>query len=70
MTLRATITSVNGDSAMLALQNGQSVSVPVAAIEGTPKPGQEVRGVFVTPGGEDAARQRIARDLLNELLSA
>jgi hypothetical protein len=66
--LTATVRQIDGNVALLELEDGQSLRLPLTVLEGTPKPGSVVRLLAVTHGGEDAGRQAIAKHLLNELL--
>ncbi len=66
--LNARITSIEGDRASLLLADGQSLWVPLTAIEGAIQVGNEVIFVLVGQGTVDAGHQTIARELLNTLL--
>lgn len=66
--LKGKVTSVQGETVTVMLENGEELRVPKTACEGEPKQGLEVRLVIAIPGAEDAARQSLSRDLLNELL--
>lgn len=67
--LKATVERIDGSSAVLRLPSGSEISVPLEGIEGRPVVGQVVALLAVAVGSEDAGRQRIAHDLLNELLT-
>jgi ribosomal protein S1 len=66
--LRATVESVSNDQAIVRFEDGQMLRIPVSAIEGDSVSGQDVRVIVVRPTAEDAGRQLLARDLLNEIL--
>jgi len=68
MTLRAKVLSINNDRVMISLNDGQSLTLSASDIEGTVKVGSEVALVVATLESEDAGRERLAKDLLNELL--
>lgn len=68
--LRATVQTVEGERVTLAFADGQILKVPLAACEGQPKSGAEVRVLAAVLGSEDAGRAALARELLNEILSA
>ena len=50
--------------------DGQHWRLPLQAIQGTPKIGQEVRLVGVATGAEDAGQSAFAKALLNEILNS
>lgn len=66
--LKGKISEIRGEEAELRLENGRILALPVSAIEGEAKVGQDVALLAAVLGGEDAGRQRLARHLLNELL--
>lgn len=66
--LKGTIHSINGDQVTVGFSDGQTIRVPVSAVEGAVVPGGEVFLILTNPGGEQAARSQFARDLLNQLL--
>jgi hypothetical protein len=66
--LKGKISGIKGDDVELRLDDGQVLAMPLSAIEGEAKVGQEVVLVAVALGGEDAGRERLAQHLLNELL--
>ena len=68
--LKARIQSINGEMVVLALEDGQSLSLPQSQIEGTAVVGQEIALIAAALGSESASRQKLAQDLLNELLKA
>lgn len=68
--LKAKIISLTGDRAVLSFEDGQSFTIPTGSVEGALKAGQEVAVVIAALGSEDAGRQKLAQDLLNELLKA
>jgi len=65
--LSAKITKIQDQSITLALPDGQVLVVPQSALEGHPAEGLSVNLVLAVPGAEDAARQKLAKDILNEL---
>lgn len=68
MSLKAKVLSVAGDRVSLGFDDGQKLTLPAAAVEGSPKEGSEVSLVATAVGSEDAGRTALARHLLNELL--
>lgn len=68
--IKAKVTSLTGDKAIVSLDDGQKITVPVSRIEGSVKEGSDVAVLIVAPGSEDAGRQKLAQGLLNELLKA
>ena len=66
--LKVSVRSLTETHATLSLEDGQELRVPISALEGAPKMGADVYLIIAVPGGEDAGRQSIARDLLNQLL--
>lgn len=69
MSLRATIRVIEGDRLTVALEDGQTLTVPASACEGKPTVGAEVRMIVTAPAAEDAGRQALAKELLNEILA-
>lgn len=68
MSLKAKISSLDKNSVNLTLEDGQVLSLPLAALRGQIKPGQDALLAVFPLGGEDAGRQELARDFLNEIL--
>ena len=68
--LKARIQSINGEMVVLTLEDGQSLTLPTSQIEGTTVVGQDVALIAAALGSESASRQKLAQDLLNELLKA
>jgi len=68
--LKASVQSVTDTGVTLLLPNGTELTVPLSAFEGTPKSGLDAYLVIAVPGAEDAGRQTLARDLLNQLLGS
>ena len=68
--LTAKITKVEESRVTLTLPDGQSLVVPVSALEGQPVEGRSVDMIMAVPGAEDAARQKLAKDILNELIQS
>lgn len=48
--------------------DGQTWTVPIDAVYGKPKAGQELRVMIVSPGAEDIGQTAFATAVLNELL--
>ncbi len=67
-TLRASIQNVEGDRVTLVFPDGQLLVVSESACEGKPKLGLAVAVGLTVLGSEDAGRQSLARELLNEIL--
>jgi hypothetical protein len=68
--LHATIQEIQGDTAIIALEDGQTVRIPSSSVEGSISAGTRVLLMVVAPGGEDAGRQAMSRHVLNEILGA
>jgi len=68
--LTAKVTSIEGDRIVVELEDGQTLRVSKDACEGTATVGAEVRMIVAVPAAEDAGRQALARELLNEILGA
>ncbi len=68
--MKAKIISLASEEAVISLDGGQKITVPVSHIEGSVKEGSEVAVIVAALGSEDAGRQRLAQDLLNGLLKA
>lgn len=66
--LTAKITKIENQHVTLALLDGQVLVVPESSIEGKPAEGLSVSLLLAVPGSEDAARQKLAKDILNELI--
>ncbi len=67
---KAKIISIVGDRVTASLEDGQTLTVPISDIEGSPKEGQDIAVIVVALGSEDAGRHKLAQDLLNDLLKA
>ncbi|MFA5935976.1 MAG: hypothetical protein WC787_03950 [Patescibacteria group bacterium] len=67
--LRATVESIQNDRATVVFEDGQKLVVGVSSLEGIPKQGSDVRVIVTVPSAEDAGRQALARELLNEILA-
>lgn len=67
--LQATVQSLAGEQVTLEVSDGQKLVVPISACEGMPVVGSSVRLVVAVLGSEDAGRQALARELLNDILS-
>jgi hypothetical protein len=66
--LNAKIAKIEGDNITLSIPDGQTWVVPISALEGKPAEGLSVGVILAVPGSEDAARQKLAKDILNELI--
>ncbi|MFA6161491.1 MAG: hypothetical protein WCT54_00465 [Patescibacteria group bacterium] len=67
--MKATVTTIQDTKVKLTLPDGQIFVVPLSSFEGIPKEGMSVALILAVPGADDAARQRLSKDLLNELMS-
>ncbi len=65
-----TVTDQNDSSVTGKTADGQTLRLPLTAVDGTPKIGQELKLIAVLPGSEDAGKTELARSLLNALLEA
>lgn len=68
--IKANVASLTGDKAIVSLEDGQKITVPISHIEGSVKEGSGVAILVTALGSEDAGRQKLAQGLLNELLKA
>ncbi len=68
MSQRAKVLSINNDRATITFNDGQSLTLPVSSIEGAIKVNSEIVFMAAALESEDAGRERLSRDLLNELL--
>jgi hypothetical protein len=66
--LKGNIVSIEGETATLRLDDGGEFRVPVRACEGIPTVGRVAHIIIAIQGSEDAGRQALAREVLNELL--
>lgn len=66
--LNAKITKIQDEQVWLTFMDGQVLRVPVSGVEGKPSEGLSVSLVLAVPGSEDAARQKLAKEILNELI--
>lgn len=66
--LTAKITKIEGEKITLSLPDGQTWIAPISALEGKPADNLSVGVILFVPGSEDAARQKLAKDILNELI--
>ncbi|MBM3204845.1 hypothetical protein FJZ48_02595 [Candidatus Uhrbacteria bacterium] len=66
--VRLTIQSIKPDSVVAKTSDGQLWTIPLHAIHGSVKVGQELRCIGVGVGSEDAGQTAFAQSLLNELL--
>lgn len=69
MSFRATIHVIEGDRVTVALEDGQTFTIPASACEGKAVVGAEVRVIVTLPSAEDSGRQALAKELLNEILA-
>lgn len=67
---KAKVVSLATDRAVLSCEDGQSLTIPLASVEGSLKVGQEAAILVAALGSEDAGRHKLAQALLNELLKA
>ncbi len=68
--IKGTVQDVQNDVCVVVLEDGQTVRLPMSAIEGSAKVGSDVFVMAVVPGGEDAGRQAVAQHLLNEIIGS
>ncbi|MFA6100347.1 MAG: hypothetical protein WC750_05790 [Patescibacteria group bacterium] len=66
--LTAKITKIEDQRLTLSFPDGQVLLVPPSALEGKPVENLSVGLIMAVPGSEDAARQKLAKDILNELI--
>ena len=66
--IQAVVGEAQNEIVPLIFPDGQVLRVPLQAIEGTPTAGAKVSVLFALPGGEDAARQSLAKNIVNELI--
>ncbi len=66
--LTAKIVKIEGEKITLSLPDGQTWFVPTSTLEGKPTENLSVGVILSVPGSEDAARQKLAKDILNELI--
>lgn len=66
--IQANITRIDGERVGLFLADGQTLTVPKDALDGSPEVGSVVHLLVVRPGGERAGQGALARELLNEIL--
>lgn len=66
--LTAKITKIEDQRLTLSFPDGQVLVVPETSVEGKPSENLSVSLVLAVPGSEDAARQKLAKDILNELI--
>ncbi len=66
--LKGTINSITAEGVTLGCTDGQTLTLPTAVFEGTPKVGLEVLLTAVVLGAEDSGQTQLAQALLNELL--
>lgn len=67
--LPAKIVNIEHEKADLQLPDGQKLKLPLVAIEGQVQVGSTVIMMLAVPGSEDVARQKLAKDILNEIIS-
>lgn len=67
--MQANVQKIEGERVTLLLSDGQTLKVSLVDLEGIPKLGSNIRLILVVPGSEDAGRQHLAREVLNEILS-
>ena len=67
--LKIQITKIKGSVVTVLLPDGQSLNVSSDVFEGAPKEGMSAGMLLIVPGSEDAGRQKLSKDILNELMS-
>ncbi len=68
--LEAKIISLDNEKAVLAFLDGQKITIPVSAVEGSPKQGETIFVLFASRGMENQANQKLAKCILNELINS
>ena len=63
------IINIENEKVDLQLPDGQRLKLPLTAIEGQVQVGSTVVMMLAVPGSEDVARQKLAKDILNEIIS-
>ena len=66
----ATVKAVEGDSAVLALANGETLRWPASLLPQDVGVGDTVRVIIHSSKTDEEERQRLAKEVLNELLNA
>lgn len=66
--LSVKIQEIQNDLLTVQTPDGQTWKIPLQAVSGTAKTGQELRIIAVSPLAEDAGKQAFAQALLNELI--
>ncbi len=67
--LPAKIVNIEHERAEVQLPDGQKLRLPLAAFEGQIQVGSDIVMLLAVPGSEDIARQKLAKDILNEIIS-
>jgi hypothetical protein len=68
--LEAKIINLDNEKAVLAFLDGQKITIPISAIEGSPQQGENIFVLFASPGLENQANQKLAKFILNELINS
>lgn len=68
--LEAKIIGLENEKAILAFPDGQKITIPVSAVEGSLKQGETVFVLFAPKGMENQANQKLAKYILNELINS
>ena len=66
--LKGTVTQMANGTVSVTLANGQTFNAPLEDFEGAPTVGSVVHVILAAPGSEDAGRQKLSKDLLNEIM--
>jgi hypothetical protein len=66
--MRLTVQTIKSDLAIAKTADGQIWEIPLTAIHGSVKIGQELRFIGVGVGSENSGQTAFAQSLLNELL--
>ena len=67
--LPAKIVNIEQERAEVQLPDGQKLRLPLTAFEGQIRVGSEIVMLLAVPGSEDIARQKLAKDSVNEIIS-
>ncbi|GEM_PF-1204943 len=68
--LEAKIINLENEKAVLAFPDGQKITIPISAIEGSLKQDEAVFVLFASRGMENQANQKLAKYILNELINS
>lgn len=67
--LPAKVVNIEHERAEIQLLDGQKLRLPLTVFEGQIRVGSEVVMLLAVPGSEDIARQKLAKNILNEIIS-